>query len=94
MLAEYHHCQHLISKQWMIQQHCCCSAVFGVDVDPFQKKKKKTIKIGSKVWKIREKNVSIAEMQKLVNALLLVVFTSQKMKTLISSGPLLMGDQY
>ena len=41
MLAEYHHCQHLISKQWMIQQHCCLAAVFDVDVDPFQKKKKK-----------------------------------------------------
>ena len=39
MLAEYHHCQHLISKQWMIQQHCCLAAVFDVDVDLFQKKK-------------------------------------------------------
>ena len=40
MVAEYHHCQHLILKQWMIQQHCCLAAVFDVDVDPFQKKKK------------------------------------------------------
>ena len=30
-----------MSKQWMIQQHCCLAAVFDVDVDPFQKKKKK-----------------------------------------------------
>ena len=37
MLAEYHHCQHLISKQWMIQQFNNI-AVFDVDVDPFQKK--------------------------------------------------------
>ena len=41
MLPEYHHCQHLNLKQWIIiQQHCCLAAVFDVDVDPFQKKKK------------------------------------------------------
>ena len=43
MLAEYHHCQPLISKQWIIQQFNSIAVsllFFDVDVDPFQKKKK------------------------------------------------------
>ena len=28
----------------MIQPHCCLAAVFDVDVDPFQKKKKERLK--------------------------------------------------